>query len=366
MAFVELLAVPEIGAVVIAMLAIIVLAGLYLIIELFAGWFGKIPVIGPMIEPYIQDAAHAMRDASLAVWHGVLWALTHTLQAFVWMYRNMMRGIARVIDDIINAIEHQAYVVIPRQEAKLREFTVKRSAEALHTALEYGRYVLKQAQSYLQQAKNYADHVANYAYVKALSALQAARQQLHAEIATAEHQATSQFQAAEQLAQQLHAQAEHDLQAGDQAAIVAGAQRAIAWINADAAAAASSIWAGIGTQVQGIETVMGNDFADVQKLLRQIPTQAPADLAAVVAAGLAIVPPVLALQADCTVPTCRDLGPARQLAHLLADAGTMAALLAWMIYCITEPGAAASDTVAVADPIAVAVMDPLLSLLRVA
>lgn len=364
-AFVELLPVVELPAVVIAMLAIIVLAGLYLIIELFHSWFGRIPWIGPIIGPALDTAAHAMRTATLWVWHGTLWALTHTLQAIMWTWRNMVAGIRVAIDDIVNAVEHQAYVVIPRKLRYEHNWQIKHTGRALFTALQYGRYVLRTAQQLAAHSIWFTGQQIIREDARIRSTIRTDTQQLQAEIGQVARAAQAGIRHADQLAQSLHAQAEHDLQHGDRQAVSQAVALALHQVDAEAAQAATEVWAGIEHQIAGLETVLGSDFADVTRLLQQVPTVTPGDLTVALAAGMSALPPLMQLAADCTVPTCRDLGPARQLTHLLADAAFMAAMLAWMIYAIADPVSAAQDTVDVTNKIAGPVMDPLKLLLGI-
>lgn len=366
LAFVSLVVgVPGVVALIAAMVAIIVLALLYLIIELFHSWFGRIPVLGPIIGPYINQAAQAMRDGSMAIWHGLLWALTHFVHMVAAVLRDLGEGITTLTDELVNAVEHQSYVVIPREISNTRRWASSLISKSLMTSLAYGRYVLHQAYQLHAAANAYTNRQLSALAVRLRAAAQADSRHVTAYVRQVQAADQVAIAAVRQLAHQLHAADQAASQAGDKLAIQTALKDAQVWTDSQAQTAAATIWAGIDTEIRGLETALGTDLADVGRMLRQVPTGTPETLMAALASGMAIIPPVLRLQADCTVPTCRDLGGIRQLSHLLGESATMAALLAWMIYCITDPAAAAADTVDISGPIAAATMDPLLHLLQV-
>lgn len=353
----------ELGLVVVAMFAILILAGLWLVSTFFAGLFRKIPLVGGPIADAFDWAARALRAATMATWHGTLWAVGKVAHSFVAFARDTVDIIHNALEALTGAVEHQVGVVLPREIGQVRRYATQIVARALNTALQYADAVRKQAFQWYQDGRAYTDDRYHQAIQFTTDLVKAVAAELQSQIQAARAEAKALFTQAEQYAKQLFNQAEADAKAGDAATLLQAVATALKDVDTEARDAAKPVWAGIQDQLTNLEHVVGSDFAEFMRLLQGIPTSAPADLAAVVAVGMSIIPPTLKITADCTIPTCRDLGPLRSLLHLLEDAGFMALLLAWLAYCIQDPEAAARDTANVVDPIASATIGPLLSLL---
>lgn len=353
----------ELGLVVVAMFAILILAGLWLVSVFFAGLFRKIPLVGGPIADAFDWAARALRAATMSTWHGTLWAVGKMAHSFTAFARDTVDIIHNALEALTGAVEHQVDVILPREISQLRKFTITIVARALNTALQYADAVRKQAYQWYQDGRAYTDARYQQAIKFTTDLVRATATELLTLINQARAEAKQEFQAAEQYAKQLFNQAEADASAGDASTLLKAVATALTDVDTEARDAAAPVWAGIQSQLVNLQHVVGSDFAEFLKLLQEIPTDAPADLAAVVAVGMAIIPPTLKITADCTIPTCRDLGPLRSLLHLLEDAGFLALLLAWLAYCVQDPEAAARDTADVVDPIASATIGPILSLL---
>jgi hypothetical protein len=353
----------ELGLVVVAMFAVLVLAGLWLIATFAAGLFRRIPLIGGPLASGFDLAARGLRAATMGTWHGCLWALGKIAHAAVAFGQNTVGIVRDALDALGGALEYQANVRLPREIAQTRAFATRMANMALTTALDFANSVRKDAFKWAQQNRAYTDAKTALEHRFTLDTVrQAATQlihdidQLRAEENTAlaglKAQTTAQFN-----------QAEADLKAGDIAAAALAVQTALADVDQEAKVSVAPLWAGIETELQSLEHVIGQDFPELLRMLQTIPTNAPADLAAVVSVSMMFMRPITRVTADCTIPVCRDLGALRNLLHLLADAGWLAALLAWLAFCVADPVAAAADTVAVTDPIVGAIMTPLIDLL---
>jgi hypothetical protein len=353
----------ELGLVVVAMFAVLILAGLWLVSTFFAGLFRRIPLIGGPLASGFDLAARGLRAATMGTWHGCLWALGKIGHAMVAFGQNTVGIVRDTLDALGGALEYQANVRLPREISQTRAFATHMANLALTTALQFATSVRNDAFKWAQQNHAYTDTKSAQEHQYTTEAVrQSSTQLLHdigqlraeenAALAGLKAQTTAQF-----------TQAEADIKTGDTAAVAQAIKTALADVDAEAKIAIAPLWAGIETELQNLEHVIGQDFPELLRMLQAIPTNAPTDLAAVVGVATMFMRPITRVTADCTIPTCRDLGPLRDLLHLLSEAGWIAALLAWLIFCITDPVAAAADTVTVTDPIIGAVMQPLIDLL---
>lgn len=132
----------------------------------------------------------------------------------------------------------------------------------------------------------------------------------------------------------------------------AAEQAAIAAVSAAATTGISVVWPGIVTDLGELDKTIAGAWPDIRDAVDAIPRAIPQDLTAAMGAVAALAIPALRAMDDCVLPQCRDLGGLRSFLHDLLGAASAAAILAWLIYCVAEPVAAADDTAAVAEPIA--------------
>lgn len=363
LAFVQYEAPAEIALVVVAMFAILILGALWIIVTFFGGIFRRIPFVGSPIANVFDAAARGLRSAISGTLHGTLWAVSKLNRSMVAFVRNTVDVIRNTADAMGGALEHQANVVLPREITGAKAFAQHMANLALTTALDYAKSVGQDATRQITKLK--ADIQAR------LSKLQQDINKTIDVVATRLVQLIDQAKAdaraadnkLQQRTDQLFKQAEADLAAGDIAAVAKAIATSLADVDKEARVAIAPVWTGIESQLGNLEHVIGSDFPELLRMLQAIPTQAPADLAIALSVITSFLPPLVKVTADCTIPTCRDLGPLRNLLHQLASDAWMAALLAWLIFCVADPQAAAADTVAVTDPLVSTVMQPLIDLI---
>jgi hypothetical protein len=353
----------ELGLVVIAMFAVLVLAGLWLIATFMGGIFRRIPFVGPPLAAGFDAAAAGLRTATLATWHGTLWAAGKVFHAAAVFAQNTIGVIRDTMNAMGGALEHQADVVLPREISNTRRFATQQASRALVTALQFATSVRNEARRWVDAEIAARQNAIDALRKFMLNALDVVATRLYDLIQQARADARNLFNAAEAKAAALFGQAELDAIAGDLKAVQTAIAGAVTEVDTEAKDTAATVWAGIETELQSLEKTIGSDFPELLRLLQAVPTSVPLDLAAALGVSLRFIPPVLRVTTDCTVPTCRDLGPLRDLLHTLAGDAWAVLFLAWLIYCIAQPEQAAQDTADVMDPIAGAVMAPLITLL---
>jgi hypothetical protein len=381
----------ELGLVVIAMFAVLLLAGLYLIISLFEKAVRRVPFLGPPVADAVDYVTRWARGAMMGTLHGALWAAGKFARGLAIMGQGIWLAFKDCLDVMGGSIEHIVNVIIPRVQKQDRAFTVSRASETLRTSLEWTNKVRSDAWSWVMQARQYTrQQVASaesrlnttirVTATRLYDLLGQAKAQLTARIEQAQARADRQFsQVTAELGKaetSLRAQMAADLttaETGIRASLrtaetyaeqqAARAQAgAIAAVDGAVAAVEHASWPPVTAMIGELRKAAGTDFPQLLPLLALVPTVAPSTAPAAVAAADAVLPPILRLMTDCVVPNCRDLGPLRNLLHTISGDVFLAALLAWVIYCIEDPAGAAQDTVTVADPVVSPVASALIGL----
>lgn len=393
-AFVEFVDAAGLVYVVAAMFAVLILGALWLFITFAGGLFRKIPFVGGPIANAFDAAARWIRGIMLKTLHGTLWAAGKMFHANVVFFRNMF-GIAKnVLEALDGALAHTVNVIIPREVRRLTrriDLTRKQLLFEITATYHHLRQIITETENRLKadisrlnkdlrkridQVNRELKHSISDLNKSLRARINEVRDQLNQEIATlgktlrdliaarfsqAEDLARSLFQRAEQDISQAKADAEHY---ADQVA-TKEYDHAIQTVDSEAATAARDTWPEVTAMIGTLEKVAGNDFQDVQRLLQEIPTKAPADLTAALAAAIRFFPPMAQLAADCVIPDCRDMGPTRQWLHDMQLPVTSAALVAWFIEMVTDPEAWANQTYSFLSPLIDAEYDVLTGFLGV-
>ena len=344
LAFVEVAAPAELAALVAAMFAVLLLAALYLITSFFGNLFRKIPVVGPPLANGMDWAARWSRGAIMATLHGVLWALEKTAHAAVSMIVNQYQLLLDGIRSAVDAAEHTRFAVIPREIGAVRAFSVRVASQALVTALQFGRHVEQEAQTWAGQAYSRAHGEVAQLRQQTADTIRVTATRLLQLITDAQARADRQFAAVKAEAEQLFRQAEVDANlaaaAAEHAAVVIAGQAT----DQAAAGAWAGQWAEITAGVSAVLAQLGTDHPDLAAQLKTIVAIAPATLAEAETAAAAAVPPLLTALRECVIPDCQDLNQLRDSLHSLADIALFAAFLAWLIQAVTDPAACARET----------------------
>jgi hypothetical protein len=131
------------------------------------------------------------------------------------------------------------------------------------------------------------------------------------------------------------------VQAAEQFA-VAEAAHAIHIVDVDAAAAIAAVAPGIIDDVGKLIDTIGTDLPDIGAAVRAIPRDIPGDLAASLTMVGALSVPMLRFMRECGIPNCRNLSQfGRELRDLLG-ALEDGALIAFLAMLCTDPEGAAS------------------------
>jgi chorismate mutase len=385
-AFVEFADAAGLAYVVVAMFAVLILGGLWLLTTFAGGLFRKVPLVGGPIANAFDAAARWIRGIMLKTLHGTLWAAGKIAYANWVFLRNMFGIVRNAADALGGALEHTVNVIIPREVKALRHnisllrkqllFEIDALNHSLRQRInqvandlraDIGRLnkqlrkridqvdkaLRKQVSDLNKSLRARIDQVDTALRNEIAQLNQALRDLIASRFNAAEDFTRSKFDQAEKDISQAKADAEHY---ADQVA-AKEFHDAITTVNNEAATAARDTWPEVTAMIGTLEKTAGNDFQDVQRLLQQIPTNAPTDVTAALAAAIRFFPPMAQLAVDCTIPECRDLGPTRQWLHDMQLPLTSAALIAWFIEMVTEPQAWADQTYTVLEPLVNAEFD---------
>jgi len=107
-------------------------------------------------------------------------------------------------------------------------------------------------------------------------------------------------------------------------------------------------WPDADGDIAALRKVIGSDFPGINDLLGALGGLGTAGLVGLMIRAIAGTATVTELAEQCTIPNCRNLSQlGRDLAELASDASE-AALIGWLIFCVTDPVAAAADIQTVA------------------
>lgn len=384
----------ELGLLVAAMFAILILAALYLITAIFGAAFRKIPVVGPPIANAFDWVTRWARGALIATLHGTLWAcqkIAHTVMALL---NNMYQAQLDAIRAVIDAAEHTRFTVLPREIVAARQFANRVANQVYYQARAYTDQEIASVRKDMAALRRQIDTKILNLQNTLVTLVNATRKVLDARITDAVNQLTAKIQALGRKEAADFAKAEADIHAAEarvNATIAADVKTlntelaadvqaveqlakqlaadaelaAVADVNAAVKVAMETAWPPVTAMIGQLQEIAAPDFTAVLALLALVPTEVPVTAPEAFAATETVLPPILRLLTDCVIPQCRDLGGLRNFLHSLLSAGFDAALIAWLIYCITDPQGAARDTEAVGGPIANDTVGALLGLFGV-
>lgn len=384
----------ELGLVVVAMFAILILAGLYLISQIFSAAFSKIPVIGPPIGRAFDWVTRWARGATIKTIHGVLWACGKLAHALMALLNNMYQIQLDAIRAVIDAAEHTRFVTLPREITAARQFALQQANQVYYQARAYTNQQDAEQNKALAALRTWAKAQLLDLQNTLVRLINATRSVLDARITDAVNQLTAKIQALGKKEAADFAKAESDIQAAEARLnatigadvkilertmsadvasltelakqLAADAERqAVADVNAAVHVAMEASWPPVTAMIGQLQEVAAPDFQAVLALLALVPDAIPQTAPEAFAATETVLPPIVRLLTDCVIPQCRDLGGLRNFLHNLLSAGFDAALIAWLIYCIEDPQGAARDTEAIGGPIANDTVGALLGLFGV-
>ena len=384
---------PDLGLVVAAGFLLLIAAALWVLDKLVVGAFSHVPLVGGWIgrdlSGWLNDARNAVLKAANSSWDGAK-------GLFNWASDFLFTTLLKLVlfaGTVATTIDHFATVTIPAAVTKAEADVIR----AVDTAESDARTLFNTAEKYAESAVAAAERTARdlvsaaeadltravdsveatargwvaAAETDAANALARASTTLTADINAAERAAAGDVAA---LAASLAA-AETAL-ARDVASGVATAEAvARAGITATQQAiytdletlgnqAVGAVWPDAAQDVAGLGKVIGADFPWLKDLLPALAGAGAAGLAGALMRSLAGAEVATKLATDCTIPNCRNLSQLGQdLSQLLSDAST-AALLAWVIFLVTDPNGWANDMEQFAVPVAADISNSAASLFR--
>lgn len=370
-------ALPDIGLAAAALLLLLIAAALWVLQGLVRLAFHFVPIIGGWISSHIDSALNDARNAVLkgaaSSWHGAV-SMLNWLSGYLWgMFDQAVITMVDAAGTVANIVEVQ----LPRLAADA-EATASRLvgvAEAEGRALVAG--VVREVSADITTVER-----------DARSLFTAAELETARLVAAAEGQAAALVRGAEQLAADSLARASTVLQAditaagqlagrevaalagvvgADVSALERGLASGLATAEAAAAASLAAVRAGVYTDLEtwgdqavsrawpdaagdlgALRDAIGADFPWLNDLLGALGGLGTAGLAGALIRSMATSQAVTRLATDCIVPNCRNLSGLGQLLEGLLGDAAAAAMLAWVIFMVTDPGGWSADMQAVA------------------
>jgi hypothetical protein len=379
-------ALPELGALA-AVAALLIIAGaLWVLQGLIRNSLGRLPVVGSWITNNIDSALNDARNLVLDG-AGATWGVAQTL--FRWMidfFRNPVAQILFFMAETYSFAVRVRDVWIPDLESRVLTVTSGwvSSAEsyagrlydtavadvnaevssALVTASGWVTAAERDAVNLFDTATADIARTLTVAETDAANALARASTALESDIHAAEA-----FAAGEIGSLAASVQAAVNTLDGDITRGIATAE-SVAAANLGAAVggiytdldtwgreAVADVWPGAAGDIDALRNVLGADFPWLRDLTGALAGAGAAGLLGALIRSMATSQALTRLATDCVVPQCRNLGGlSNDLGNLLSTAST-AAMLAWLIFGVTDPAGWAQETGAVGGPIASGLAD---------
>lgn len=366
------IALPDVAIVAYAVLAMLLLFATVLLVKLLANLLGRLPVVGGwagshleslagwaelQIHNVLDSALHALSATFYAVARFSRWIFGQVTNAFIEVVGAAIRTADHLVPEVRDLALRTAASVLAKAESGIT--AARRDLAAAVTGAEQAAArgvaaaetdAARLAVAAEQAAGGYARQLVSAAERSAAQGIALTDQAVRALHAQAERDIAAAEAAATQLAHALHVQAERDIGHAMRAAeafAVTEAGKAASMAERAAAAGAASVtaaaWPGITTDIDALRQALGADFPALRDAVSAIPSAAADSVPAAISAAMAMAVPALRFMTECGVPNCRNLGGLGQfLSSLFADA-TAAALIAFLIEAVTDPGQFAHD-----------------------
>jgi len=370
-------ALPDLAGFVAAGLLLLLACAVAGLATVIAGTLGKAPVIGGWVSRdlvgWMRDASNALLKASSATWHfatGMInWAWDILTKPLIYLYNHAVATwnwihtlFTQTIPDAESRALNYASGLVAQAEADAsRLFNVaERFTVSEVNAAEAA------AASLFREAESYAAKAVAAAETALLADIRAAERTAAADLTAAERSLnaaiSSAVTATDRDLASLAGQTNTDIGrlAND---VVAEVSRAEAVAAANLAAvqagiytdleqwgdqAVSHVWPQADQDIAALRKTLGADFPWLQDLLGALGGLGSVGLAGALIRAIAGAEAVTNLAEQCIIPNCRNLsGLGNDLAELLQTA-SVAAMLAWIAFAVTDPEGAAADIQSVA------------------
>jgi ribosomal protein L18 len=366
-------ALPDLAAVVAAGFLLLLACAILLLAALLANTLGHAPVIGGWIRRdlagWLRDGGNAVLGAAKATWHfaaglfnwaqdiltkPLIYAYNWAVSAWKWLNVLFTQTLPdlenRVTADIVSAYDRAerdtaaAFSAAERDAARLAVAAERDAAQLARRAENYAAGLVSAAEKSLTAAILNAEHAAATGITEAERALQAGISAVasgaSADLAALAGQVNT---TAGELARDIVAetQAAEAVAAAQLAAVRAGIYTDLTtWGNQ----AVTEAWPDASGDIAALRRALGGDFPWLNDLAGALGGLGAAGLAGALIRSIAGTQAITRLAADCIVPNCRNLsGLGNDLQQLLGDA-SIAAMIAWLIFGVTDPAGWASET----------------------
>jgi hypothetical protein len=373
-------AVPDLAGFAAACLLLVLAVAIGLLAALLANTLGKAPVIGGWVSRdlvgWLTDARNGVLKAADATWHFatgmVNWLIDITTKPLVYLGDFAIRIWSDVqtlknvtIPDFLNSAAN--YAAAARQGAEvfaaaavatashdLSAAVTHAEAEAVmlsHDAEAYAAGLVSAAERDLSAAISQVSHAES-------SALTAAELALSAGISATAATAYRDLAGLAGSANADIARLAGDITAEGQA-VAAGAQAALAAVQGGIYTdletwgdrAVSVAWPDAAGDIASLRRTLGADFPWLNDLAGALAGAGAAGLAGALIRSMAGTQAIVRLADDCIVPNCRNLSGLGSDLSELASAAATAAMLAWVVFLVTDPDGWAQDTFRLGGPV---------------
>jgi len=374
-------AIPELGLLIAVVFLLLIALALWVLQGVITNSLGRLPVVGSWVASNMNSALNDARNAVLA-------AATSSWGAAVQLFRWTEEFITAVGDSIFNGLVSTFVFAQRVYDVTLPNLENRVLADAsgwASSAETYAAGLVLSAESYAAGLVSSAETTVTgwvitaetdaislfdratadiasgvtAAETYAANAVLSASTELGAEISAAESWAAGQISGLESSVQRAIDTLSGDITAGVQTAEAVAAASLSAAVGAiytdlDTAAdtAIRDAWPDATGELAHLGGTLGADFPWLKDLLGALGGLGVAGLAGSLIRSMATSQALTRLADDCIVPQCRNLGGlSNDLGNLLSDAST-AAMLAWLIFAVTDPAGWSSEMVTVAAPVA--------------
>lgn len=374
-------ALAGLGAVVDAILAVVVLLAIIGVSYLVVRFGQYIPLIGGWLAAQAERFLTAARDGLAYFYKAELWALNTIVDGTVIIITYPLQKILDIANVSVNALYWLRNVYVPRwtnyaidfanqvatyayaYAASLYNNAIQFANEVAQAAYAYALALYNQAIAYTlalyYQAVGYAQSV----YLTLTADISALEATVGADFASLATFVGAEFALAEQYAQGLVQAAVGTLEA-DIALVetrltalieqyaAAAVKDALTITDEISAVALTDIWPHLVTDVDSLLDAIPKELIDIRDELAAIPRVIPRGLLDALTCLGVLAIPLLRYLVECGVPMCRDLHGLGNLFNDLASAAVDAALVGLLVEAAHNPHAAADTILSVIGPVA--------------
>lgn len=374
-------ALAGLGAVVDAIVAVVVLLAIIGIAYLVERFGQYIPLIGGWLAAQAVRVLTAARDGLAYFYKAELWALQTVVNGIIIGITYPLGKVLDVANASVVALYWIRNTWVPRWTNyaidwanKALQYAYAYALGLYNNAITYANQVLAAAYGYAlalyNQAIGYASAVlqAAYGYTTSVynrltSDLAALEAGVGADLAALTTFVGAEFALAEQYTQGLVRAAVGALEA-DIAAVEdrvtalalqyaqAALKDALTITDQTAAVALTDIWPHLVTDVDALLDAIPKALTDIRDQIAAIPRAIPTSLLDALTGLGVLAIPLLRYLVECGVPMCRDLHGLSNLFNDLASVATDAALLGLLVEAAHNPHAAADTILSVVAPVA--------------